>query len=67
MAEQNGVELAKAYVQIVPSMQGMKKALEDELGGGDGAGDIGSEAGKKLGEGLTAAFSKAIEFIGDSI
>ena len=67
MAEQNGVELAKAYVQIVPSMQGMKKALEDELGGGDGVGDIGSEAGKKLGEGLTAAFSKAIEFIGDSI
>lgn len=67
MAEQNGVELAKAYVQIVPSMQGMKSALEDELGGGGGAGDIGSEAGKKLGEGLTAAFSKAIEFIGDSI
>lgn len=67
MAEQNGVELAKAYVQIVPSMQGVKSALEDELGGGGGAGDIGSEAGKKLGEGLTAAFSKAIEFIGDSI
>lgn len=67
MAEQNGVELAKAYVQIVPSMQGVKSALEDELGGGGGVGDIGSEAGKKLGEGLTAAFSKAIEFIGDSI
>lgn len=67
MAEQNGVELAKAYVQIVPSMQGVKSALEDELGGGGGAGDIGREAGKKLGEGLTAAFSKAIEFIGDSI
>lgn len=67
MAEQNGVELAKAYVQIVPSMQGVKSALEDELGGGGGVGDIGSEAGKKLGEGLTSAFSKAIEFIGDSI
>lgn len=66
MAE-NGVELAKAYVQIVPSMQGMKKALEDELGGGGGVGDIGSEAGKKLGEGLTSAFEKAIEFIGDSV
>lgn len=67
MAEQNGVELAKAYVQIVPSMQGVKSALEDELGGGGSVGDIGREAGKKLGEGLTAAFSKAIEFIGDSI
>lgn len=66
MAE-NGVELAKAYVQIVPSMQGMKKALEDELGGGGGVGDIGNEAGKKLGEGLTSAFEKAIEFIGDSV
>ena len=69
MAEQNGVELAKAYVQIVPSMQGMKGALEAELGGSGsgGAGDIGRETGQKLGEGLTAAFSKAIEFIGDSI
>lgn len=67
MAEQNGVELAKAYVQIVPSMQGMKGALEAELGGSGGAGDIGRETGQKLGEGLSAAFSKAIEFIGDSI
>ena len=67
MAEQNGVELAKAYVQIVPSMQGMKGALEAELGGSGGAGDIGRETGQKLGEGLSSAFSKAIEFIGDSI
>lgn len=67
MAEQNGVELAKAYVQIVPSMQGMQGALEAELGGSGGAGDIGRETGQKLGEGLSAAFSKAIEFIGDSI
>lgn len=63
MAE-NGVELAKAYVQIVPSMQGMQGALETEL---NGTGDIGRQAGGKLGEGLTAAFSKAIEFIGDSV
>jgi TP901 family phage tail tape measure protein len=61
---ENGVELAKAYVQIVPSMQGMKGALETEL---NGTGDIGRQAGGKLGEGLTAAFSKAIEFIGDSV
>lgn len=67
MAEQNGVELAKAYVQIVPSMQGMKGAIEAELGGSGGAGDIGRETGQKLGEGLSEAFSKAIEFIGDSI
>lgn len=63
MAE-NGVELAKAYVQIVPSMQGMKGALEAEL---NGTGDIGRQAGGKLGEGLTSAFEKAIEFIGDSV
>lgn len=63
MAE-NGVELAKAYVQIVPSMQGMQGALEAEL---NGTGDIGRQAGGKLGEGLTSAFEKAIEFIGDSV
>ncbi|MBQ1538491.1 MAG: phage tail tape measure protein [Ruminococcus sp.] len=67
MAEQNGVELAKAYVQIVPSMQGMKGALEAELGGDGGAGDIGRKTGQELGKGLSEAFSKAIEFIGDSI
>lgn len=64
MAEQNGVELAKAYVQIIPSMQGAQANIEEALGG---AGDIGAKAGDKLGEGLTGAFSKAIEFIGDSI
>ena len=64
MAEQNGVELAKAYVQIIPSMQGAQANIEEALGG---AGDIGAKAGGKLGEGLTEAFSKAVEFIGDSI
>ena len=64
MAEQNGVELAKAYVQIIPSMQGAQANIEEALGG---AGDIGAKAGGKLGDGLTGAFSKAVEFIGDSI
>lgn len=61
---QNGVELAKAYVQIVPSMEGMQGSIEAALGG---TGDIGGRAGASLGEGLTKAFEKAVEFIGDSI
>ena len=68
MAENNGVELAKAYVQIIPSMQGAQASIEEALGGVE---DIGAQAGGRLGggleKGLTAAFSKAVEFIGDSI
>ena len=38
MAEsgRNGVELAKAYVQIVPSMEGIQSGIENALNGGRG-------------------------------
>ena len=50
MAENSGMELAKAYVQIIPSMQGMEgrlgQLLDEEMGN---AGDsAGSSLGKKL-------------------
>lgn len=32
MAKQNGTDLGKAYVQIVPSAQGIKTAIEDVMG-----------------------------------
>ncbi len=68
MAKKNGVELAKAYVQIIPSMEGVQQGIEDALNGGSGGmGDIGARAGEELGSALSAAFSKAAAFIGDSI
>ena len=68
MAKKNGVELAKAYVQIIPSMEGVQQGIEDALNGGPGGmGDIGARAGDALGSALSAAFNKAAAFIGDSI
>ncbi len=68
MAKKNGVELAKAYVQIIPSMEGAKgmieQAVEQAL---SRMPDIGDNAGSKLGEAFSSAFSKAAAFIGDSI
>lgn len=49
-----GTEIAKAYVQIVPSMQGVKGTLEKEMDG------IGEESGKKGGSSAGASFAKAM-------
>ena len=63
----NGVELAKAYVQIVPSMEGIQSGIENALNGGGGMGDIGSRAGNALGGALSTAFTKAVGFLKDSV
>lgn len=65
--KKNGVELAKAYVQIIPSMEGMQENIETALNGGGGVGGIGSKAGEMLGKGLTSAFTKAVGFLKDSL
>lgn len=62
----NGVELAKAYVQIIPSMEGIQSDIESALTGGS-MGDIGSRAGNALGGAFSSAFTKAIGFLSDSI
>ena len=51
MAE--GTNLAKAYVQILPSMDGFQSKLEKEMGGS------GEAAGKKSGTSFGGAFSAA--------
>ena len=63
----NGVELAKAYVQIVPSMEGIQSGIENALNGGGGMDDIGSRAGNALGGAFSSAFSKAVGFLKDSV
>ena len=65
--KKNGVELAKAYVQIIPSMEGVQANIEEALNGGGGIGDIGSRAGNMLGSAFTKAFTAAAGFIKDSL
>ena len=71
MAE-NGVDIAQAYVHLLPSMEGSEKSITEELvGAGDAAGDkAGKRSGKRFAgsakkylaggaavAGITAAFS----------
>ena len=51
-------ELAKAYVQIVPTMQGVKGSLENMLGG---EADV---AGTKAGRGFASKFGSALGTLG---
>lgn len=46
-------ELAKAYVQIVPSADGLSSGIQSALGDGEG---IGKQYGAKLGSGISTAF-----------
>lgn len=49
----SGTELAKAYVQIIPSAEGIKGKLSEAMG--DEAGNAGSAAGSILGKNLIKA------------
>jgi hypothetical protein len=48
------VELATAYVSLVPSARGLTQGIRKELGGLDSVGD---DAGKKAGDGFSSGFS----------
>lgn len=70
MADSNGkgIELAKAYVQIVPSMEGLQGQLAKLFPDGVG-GEQGDNMGKNLGKSLLAAFGvyKVADKLGDVI
>lgn len=70
MADSNGkgIELAKAYVQIVPSMEGLQGQLAKLFPDGVG-GEQGDKMGKNLGKSLLAAFGvyKVADKLGDVI
>lgn len=57
-----GTELAKAYVQIIPSAQGIKGKLTNILGGE--ADEAGKSAGKTLGGSLGSVIKKTIAAAG---
>ena len=56
------MELAKAYVQIVPSAKGIKGELEKAVGGE--ASSAGSNAGLSLGKNLVGALGKVVAAAG---
>lgn len=70
MADSNskGIELAKAYVQIVPSMEGLQGQLAKLFPDGVGS-EQGGKMGKNLGKSLLAAFGayKVADKLGDII
>ena len=51
-----GTELAKAYVQIIPTTKGIKSEIGKELG--EEVENAGDEAGKKGGENAGVSFAK---------
>ena len=51
--------LAKAYVQIVPSAEGISDALKDALGGSD-VSAAGETAGQRIGSRLVGTLKKVI-------
>ena len=53
-----GTELAKAYVQIIPTTKGIKSEIGKELG--EEVENAGDEAGKKGGENAGVSFAKKI-------
>lgn len=55
MAENNGTELAKAYVQIIPSLKGIKGSLGEEFGE-----EFGNKSGDKAGNTFVDTFKKII-------
>lgn len=60
MASKNGIEVATAYVTIVPSMQGSQQTISKEMGAAAGVAgtEAGQIAGKNFGESLKGTGAK---------
>lgn len=58
----SGIELAKAYVQIIPSAEGIKGKISGVISGE--AGSAGSSAGSILGKNLGSTLIKAVGALG---
>lgn len=54
----SGTELAKAYVQIIPSAEGIKGKIKEAIGGE--AASAGQSAGKSIGGNLVGTLKKAL-------
>lgn len=56
----DGIELASAYIQIIPSLKGASRKIEAELAGID-TGAAGRKVGKRLGEDMSAELARSID------
>ena len=63
MAE--NIELARAFVTIVPSMQGAQQTISEELGAA--AGPAGEEAGEAIGSSMLSSLEEALGGIGKTL
>ena len=56
MASGNGYEVAKAFVTIVPTLEGAQKSISEQLGAStdSAASEVGESSGKKLGESIAS-------------
>ena len=63
MAE--NIELARAFVTIVPSMQGAQQAISEELGAA--AGPAGEEAGAVIGSSMLSSLGDSLGSIGKTL
>lgn len=64
MADGN-IELAKAYVTIVPSMQGAQQAISSELGAA--AEPAGEEAGQAIGTSMLSSLEESLGKVGKTL
>ena len=67
----DGIELASAYVTLIPSLKGAQKRIEDELGGvsTDAAGSkIGKDLGESIGSNLDlSSLSQKMQDVGGKL
>ena len=59
MARGGNIEVAQAYVTIIPSLKGSQETIAKELG----AEKIGEDSGKKLGSGISKGLGKAAKVV----
>ena len=55
----DGIEVARAYVTIIPSLEGSQKTITKELTGA--TEEAGEKAGKKSGDKFSGSFSSKIK------
>lgn len=61
----DNIELAKAYVTIIPSMQGVQQAISAELGAA--AEPAGEEAGQAIGSSMLSSLESALGSVGKTL
>ena len=65
MADGNNIELARAYVTIIPSMQGAQQTITSELTGA--AEPAGVEAGEAIGSSMISSLEEALGEVGKTL